>query len=251
MRAVITYHSIDPSGSAISISETEFRRHMRWLASSGLPVVSLEALLTSPADSDAIALTFDDGFQSFGAVALPLLSEHSFPSTVFIVTGKVGGGNTWESGAASSFPVLPLLDWGGIARAVEAGVTLGSHGRTHRRLTALEPAELDNEVGGSLADFQRELGVSPAAFCYPYGDAASRERDAVARSYRLAVTTELRAVGPEEDRANVPRIDAYYLRAPGRLESFGTPAFERYLNVRRRGRRLRSSVVRLLGRGNE
>jgi peptidoglycan/xylan/chitin deacetylase (PgdA/CDA1 family) len=250
VRAVIAYHSIDPSGSAISISETEFERHMRWLASSGPPVLSLEALLTSPPDSDAIALTFDDGFRSFGEIALPLLSEHRFPSTVFIVTGKVGGNNTWESGAAGALPVLPLLDWDGIARAAEAGVSVGSHGRSHRRLTGLEPADLDKDVGGSLADFQRELGVSPAAFCYPYGEAEPREREAVARSYRLAVTTELRALGPGEDPYNLPRLDAYYLRAPGRLEGFGTPAFERYLRVRRRGRRLRNSVVRLLGRGN-
>ena len=251
MRAVITYHSIDPSGSAISTSETEFRGHMRWLASSGIPVMSLEELLTHPSGSDAIALTFDDAFQSFEAIALDLLSEQGFPSTLFVVSGKVGGTNTWEADAASSLPVLPLLDWGGVARAMEAGVTPGSHGRTHRHLTGLAQNELEAEVSGSLEDFQRELGVSPAAFCYPYGDATSRERDAVARSYRLAVTTELRSVASDDDPYNVPRIDAYYLRGPGRLETFGTPAFERYLKVRRRGRRLKSSVVRLLGRGNE
>ena len=251
MRAVITYHSIDPSGSAISISESDFRRHIRWLASSGPPVVSLEALVASPSDSDAIALTFDDGFQSFGAIAVDLLSEHGFPSTVFVVTGKVGGTNTWEADIGSSLPVLPLLDWAGIARAREAGVAVGSHGRTHRPLKALAPAELAKEVAGSLADLQRELATSATAFCYPYGEAATRERDAVARSYRLAVTTELRTVEPADDPYTLPRVDAYYLRAPGRLESFGTPAFERYLSVRRGGRRLKSSVVRLLGRGNE
>ena len=251
MRAVITYHSIDPSGSAISISETEFRRHVRWMATSSVPVVPLNELLTVPADADAIALTFDDAFQSFGEIALDLLSEQGFPSTLFVVSGKVGGTNTWELDAASSFPVLPLLDWSGIADAKEAGVTLGSHGRTHRALTALGQDELEAAVRGSLEDFQRELGVSPNAFCYPYGEVTTRERDAVARSYGLAVTAELRAVGSEEDPYTLPRLDAYYLRGRGRLESFGTPAFERYLKVRRRGRRLKSSVVRLLGRGNE
>ncbi len=251
MRAVITYHSIDPSGSAISTSERVFRGQMRWLASSGIPVVTLDDLLSIPADSDAIALTFDDAFQSFEAIALDLLAEHGFPSTLFVVSGKVGGSNSWESDAASTLPVLPLLDWGGIARAMEAGVTPGSHGRTHRHLTALAQDELDAEVSGSLEDFQRELGVSPTAFCFPYGDATSREREAVAHSYRLAVTTELRPVASGDDPYGVPRIDAHYLRGPGRLEAFGTPAFERYMKVRRRGRRLRSSVVRLLGRGNE
>lgn len=252
MRAVITYHSIDPSSSAISISEAEFRRHIQWLASGKVPVVSLETLLSEAGDSDAIALTFDDGFESFGQIALNLLSEHALPSTVFIVTGKVGGTNAWEPGAAATtLPVLPLLDWAGIARAAERGVTLGSHGRTHRRLSSLEQRELDDEVSGSLDDIRRELGVSPAAFCYPYGDVSERERNSAARAYRLAVTTELRPVSRDEDPYAVPRIDAYYLQRPGRLESFGTPAFARYLRARRQGRSLKRSVVRLLGRGNE
>lgn len=252
MRAVITYHSIDPSRSAISISEADFRRHVQWLASGSVSVVSLETLLSDAVDSDAIALTFDDGFESFGQIALDLLSEHNLPSTVFVVTAKVGGTNAWEPGAAATtLPVLPLLDWAGIARAAERGVTLGSHGRTHRRLPSLAQRELEDEVSGSLDDFRRELGISPAAFCYPYGDVTERERNAAARAYRLAVTTELRPVSMDEDPYAVPRIDAYYLRRPGRLESFGTPAFARYLKARRQGRTLKSSVVRLLGRGNE
>ena len=251
MRAVITYHSIDPSGSAISISEAEFRRHVRWMATSGVTVVSLNELLTLPAEADAIALTFDDAFRSFGDIALDLLSEQGFPSTLFVVSGNVGGTNSWELDAASSLPVLPLLDWRGIADATEAGVALGSHGRTHRPLTALARDELDAEVGGSLEAFQRELGISPTAFCYPYGEVTTRERDAVAASYRLAVTTDLRAVVPEDDQYQLPRVDAYYLRGRGRLESFGTSAFERYLNVRRRGRQVRRSVVRLFGERNE
>ncbi|HYN80289.1 MAG TPA: polysaccharide deacetylase family protein [Gemmatimonadaceae bacterium] len=252
MRAVITYHSIDPSNSAISISEAEFRRHIQWLASGSVPVVPLEAILSAGVDSDAIALTFDDGFKSFGEIALDLLSEHSLASTVFIVTGKVGGTNAWEPGAAAaSLPVLTLLDWAGIARAVERGVTLGSHGRTHRRLPSLEQQELEDELSGSLDDFRRELGISPATFCYPYGDATERERTAAARAYRVAVTTELRPIAEDEDPYAVPRVDAYYLRRRGRLESFGTPAFARYLRARRQGRSLKSSVGRLLGRGNE
>jgi len=252
VRAVITYHSIDPSGSAISISETEFRRHIKWLASGHVPVVSLETLVSGTANSAAIALTFDDGFQNFAAIAADLLGEHGLPATLFVVTERVGSTNTWEvSAAAGSLPVLPLLDWAGIAAAAEAGVTIGSHGRTHRRLPGLEQQELETEIIGSLDDFRRELGLSPTAFCYPYGDATERERDAAARAYRLAVTTELRAIGDDEDAYTVPRLDAFYLRGPGRLESFGTPAFERYLRVRRRGRGFRKGVVRLLSRGNE
>lgn len=252
MRAVITYHSIDSSGSAISISETEFRRHVRWLSSGRVPVVSLETLVAGSGEFDAIALTFDDGYQNFGGIAADLLHDHGLPATLFVVTSRVGGTNAWEPRAASgSLPVLPLLDWSGIAAAAESGVTIGSHGRTHRHLPALDKPELDDEVSGSFDDVRRELGLSPTAFCYPYGDATARERNAIARAYRMAVTTELRPLDDAGDDYMVPRLDAYYLRGPGRLESFGTAAFERYLKIRRRGRSLRSGVVRLLGRGNE
>ena len=252
MRAVITYHSIDESNSAISISEAEFRGHVRWLGSGRIPVIPLEAFLAGPPDSEAIALTFDDGFESFSAIAADLLSEHGLPATVFIVTRRVGGTNAWDAGAASSsLPVLPLMNWAGVARVTEAGFTLGSHGMTHRRLPGLAPQDLEDEVAGSLDDFRRELGQSPTAFCYPYGEVTDRERGAVADSYRMAVTTDLRVVGHDEDPFMVPRLDAYYLRRPGRLETFGTPGFEWYLRARSRGRRLRSGVVRLLGSGNE
>jgi peptidoglycan/xylan/chitin deacetylase (PgdA/CDA1 family) len=252
VRAVITYHSIDPSGSAISISEPEFRRHVKWLARGHVPVVPLESLVCGPASSDAIALTFDDGFRNFGAIAANLLADNGLPATLFVVTAKVGSTNAWDaSPAAGSLPVLPLLDWAGIAAASEAGVTIGSHGRTHRRLPALEQQELEGEVTGSFDDLRRELGLSPGAFCYPFGDVTERERDAAARAYRLAVTTELRAFGDEEDAYAVPRLDAFYLRGRGRLESFGTPAFKRYLRVRSRARGFKKGVVRLLSRGNE
>jgi peptidoglycan/xylan/chitin deacetylase (PgdA/CDA1 family) len=252
VRAVITYHSIDPSGSAISINETDFQRHLEWLASSGVPVVPLEALVAADPSHDAIALTFDDGFQNFGTIAMPLLRDHGLSATLFIVTERVGGTNAWKrSDAAGSLPVLPLLDWGGIAAVAEAGITIGSHGKTHRHLPSLDEAELEDEVSGSLEDFRRELGLSPTAFCYSYGDVKERERGAAARAYRVAVTAELRALDENEDAFMVPRVDACYLRPAGRLEAFGTPAFERYLKVRRGGRRLRRGVVRLLGRPNE
>ena len=66
MRAILTYHSIDPSGSPISVSPAAFRRHIEWLASGRVRVVRLEELMRLPAGEDAVALTFDDGFAKFG-----------------------------------------------------------------------------------------------------------------------------------------------------------------------------------------
>ena len=38
MRAVLTYHSIDDSGSPISVRRDAFQRHVKWLASGQVAV---------------------------------------------------------------------------------------------------------------------------------------------------------------------------------------------------------------------
>ncbi len=248
MRAIFTYHSIDSSGSAISVSENDFRRHVRWLASGAARVLPLDVLVAWKDSSDAVALSFDDGFANFATIAAPLLEEHGLPATLFVPTSHVGSTNAWHSPKQGKhLPVLGLLDWDGIAAVAERGISIGSHGRTHRPLTSLNADELNDELAGSVDDVRRELGASPVFFAYPFGAASLRERNEAAQIYDLAVTTEMRDLAKDEDLHMLPRIDAWYFRGLGRLESFGTPGFNRYLRVRSRGRRLRASVNRLLG----
>jgi len=250
VRAIFTYHSIDSSGSAISVAEPDFRRHIRWFASGGVRVVALEELVAADDTEDVVALTFDDAFQTFATIAAPLLQEHGLPAALFVSTKCVGSTNAWDvPSQTKNIPILPLLDWDGIAGVAERGVSVGSHARTHRRLTSLDSSLLADELEGSFDDLRRELGAAPTALAYPYGDALEREREAAAAIYKIALSTELRSIGENEELHMLPRIDAYYLRVPGRLESFGTPAFKRYLRIRSRGRRLRASVHRLLGQG--
>ena len=44
MRAILTYHSIDSSGSPISLSEEAFRAHVRFFGSGRVAVVPLADL---------------------------------------------------------------------------------------------------------------------------------------------------------------------------------------------------------------
>src|SRR5690606_36506277 len=96
MKAILTYHSVDPSGSPISIDRDAFRAHVRWLASGPIRVVDLDVLIALPPETDAVSLTFDDGFENFASTAWPLLLDHGLPVTLFVVTGFVGRSNTWD-----------------------------------------------------------------------------------------------------------------------------------------------------------
>ncbi|MGH7695892.1 MAG: polysaccharide deacetylase family protein, partial [Gemmatimonadaceae bacterium] len=93
MRAIFMYHSIDESGSAISVDARAFRRHMEFLARGRPRVIPLRDISTSNAADETVALTFDDGFANFGEFAAPLLADLGLPATVFVVTDHVGGTN--------------------------------------------------------------------------------------------------------------------------------------------------------------
>lgn len=243
MRAILTYHSIDPSGSPISVSPEDFRRHVQWLASGRVRVLSLADLVADQGSEDAVALTFDDGFANFGETAVPLLRAYALPATVFVVSDHVGGTNEWEGIAAPGIPILPLLDWQSLGRLAEQGIELGAHTRRHRALPTLPADQIDDEVGGGIAVMRRELGSAPRSFAYPYGAVDEASAAVVRRTVSLACTTVLRELRADDDPAQLPRLDMFYLRRAGRLESWGTQAFTRHLWLRAQARRVRQAVV--------
>lgn len=244
MRAILTYHSVDPSGSAISIAAAEFRRHVEWLGSGRVRVASLESLLAADAGNDTVALTFDDGFANFAAEAWPPLRERGWPVTLFVVSDHVGGTNAWGGRAPASVPALPLLDWDSLGRLAEDGVTLGAHSRTHPDLTQQSDAALADELAGSADAIAARTGRRPASFAFPYGATDDRVETAAAARFALAVTTELRPLGPAERPHALPRLDTFYLRDGTRLALWGSRAFRRWLAFRHGLRRMRAALAR-------
>jgi peptidoglycan/xylan/chitin deacetylase (PgdA/CDA1 family) len=238
MRAILTYHSIDASSSPISLDLQAFRRHVEWLASGQVMVTGVRELLTVPPEVDAVALTFDDGFANFASVAWPLLEEHGLPVTLFVVTDRVGDVNRWDHGRHQVIPSLPLADWDTLGRLATAGVEIGSHGRTHVHLNRVDAAQLENEIAGSASLIEREIGIRPTLFSYPYGRPSHDCLPIVRAHYRGAVTAKLRPLDEDDSPFLLPRIDTWYLRGSGALERWGTGAFRRRLWVRRQARKV-------------
>jgi peptidoglycan/xylan/chitin deacetylase (PgdA/CDA1 family) len=251
MRAILMYHSIDPSGSVISTSEETFRRHVRWLAKGPASIVSVPELMRLGDDVDAVALTFDDGFANFGETAAGLLTDAGLTATVFVVSDCIGGTNSWEFRSGASVPLLPLMDWHKLSRLHEQGFIIGGHTRTHASLARLRGAALQDEVAGSADRIMNELGFRPEGFAYPFGTTSPAVVREVSHAFAFACTMELRPLGGPEPLHLLPRLDMCYLRERGRLESFGTPAFTRYILVRGKGRRLKRSIARVLRKSDD
>lgn len=240
MRAILTYHSIDPSGSVISVDEETFRAHADWFAAGPHRVVSIDDLLSGSESEDCIALTFDDAFVNFESTAWPLLRERGLTATVFVVTGRVGLTNEWGGAAENGVPTLPLLDWDALGRLADEGVVIGSHTRRHPRLAGADDACLEDEVAGSADDLKARLGRRAPGFCYPYGSFDARCEAVVAGTYEWACTTELAPLRAGAAPHRLSRLDAYYYRGPGQLEAWGTATFRARINMRRVARDARS-----------
>jgi peptidoglycan/xylan/chitin deacetylase (PgdA/CDA1 family) len=234
---ILTYHSVDTSGSVISVSPGMFREQMNWLAGTGTRVVPLSEIQESPA---AVALTFDDGFQNFFEHALPVLDEHRFPATVFVVSSYSGAINTWPSQPVRPpVPQLPLMSWSELEQAAQAGIRIGSHSATHPFLTRLAEPEVEEELRLSRTMIEDRTGRSVTDFAYPYGDSSIPVRQAVARHFQLACGTKLAFVSSDSDSMELPRLDVFYLQRQFWFQGLQTEYGAAYLAARRSMRSLR------------
>lgn len=241
MRAVLTYHSIDDSGSPISVSPEAFAGQVQWLASGRVPVLPLRDLLNDTV-TDGVAITFDDGFANFATDAWPLLRAHGLPATVFVVTQRVGKTNAWRGVSAPGIPTLPLMNWETLDRVRAEGVEFGGHTRNHRLLVGLGAADTVDEVAGCAHDLNNRYGEMPATFAYPFGAAPDSARAIAKKLYACACTTEYRLLAPGEKPEAVPRVDMFYFRTPTALSGWGSPLFKAQIVGRRAVRAVGTTV---------
>lgn len=225
MRLTLTYHSIDSSGSAISVPPEAFDAHLAWFTSGRVPVVSLDTLITaSHAPGDAVAITFDDGFANIRG-PVERLRAAGLPVTIFVVSGHAGGTNAWRGRSHPTIPTLPLLSWSDLEQLAARGVSLCAHTHTHPGLAALSDAAIDDELQRCRDELKQRLGVEPEHVAYPYGDLDDRVVARARTCYRFAHTTEFAGVQPGLDPMRLPRIDMYYLQRPRSLDSWGGTSF--------------------------
>ncbi|MGI8724110.1 MAG: polysaccharide deacetylase family protein [Methyloceanibacter sp.] len=86
-----------------------------------------------------------------------------------------------------------IMTWERSGRAADPLVTIGARTRGHYAVSKLTPLERHRRAGRRAGRIERELGVRPEHFSFPYGDpgSAGRREFALARElgFKTAVTT--------------------------------------------------------------
>lgn len=233
---ILTYHSIDSSGSVISVAPEVFRWQMKSLNKAGYNVVSLNNLVDSlidekPLIAKTVALTFDDGFRNFYTAAFPVLEEYGFKATVYLVTDYCGKRNEWEA-ASPNIPLSDLLNWNEIRKLNDYGIEFGAHTLTHPDLTRITIAQAKREIFESKAKIEDEIGSAVKSFAYPYGKFNDSVRSIAAENFRAACSTNLGKARRKSDFYSLERIDAYYLSNARIFNSLSSTGLDSYLQLR-------------------
>jgi len=196
---IFMYHKIGiPKGSGLQrnlyVTPRMFRLQMCYLKLAGFRVVSMDDMvrLTRGEDigSKPVALTFDDGFRNFYENALPVLQEFRYPATVYAVSDLIGRDDTWETCGDGTRE--PLMTEPQLRECRNYGIEIGSHTKSHPRLTGLSPERLHDELQGSRQALEERLGVPVRHFCYPYGDCNAAVVSAAADAGYVSGTTTQR-----------------------------------------------------------
>jgi peptidoglycan/xylan/chitin deacetylase (PgdA/CDA1 family) len=234
-RAVITFHSIDDSGSVLSFAPRAFRQLVERLAATKTPVVSFDQLLQR---ENGMTFTFDDGMRSVHRHALPVLRDHGFPAHIFLTTERVGKDIGWPSQPRR----FDMLDWNQVEECARSSLRIECHTVTHPDLRELAPERIVEECIGADEAIEQRTGRRPKLMAFPFGRYNKSVIDAVAPRYTACFTTKLGYVGSATDLARVPRLDSYYLRAAFWNERLFSASTRAYVGLRASIRALRGAT---------
>lgn len=229
---VLCYHGVSETWpAATTVTPGRLADQLEWLVGKGYRGATLADALTAPGEGRTVVVTFDDAHRSVLALAEPILSELRLPATVFAPTDYVeraapmawDGYDRWADGAHAD--ELAPMSWDELGGLVERGWEVGSHTRSHPRLTSVDDEQLAREMVGSRDDCERRLGVACRSLAYPYSDFDDRVvRAAAEAGYCFAATVPRAPTAPLP--LMWPRVGVYN----------GDPLWRLRLRLRRRSR---------------
>jgi len=254
--AILMYHILDAplSGEEAKYCclPERFAEQMAWISVACHPVRLTDLLAAfagdRPLPSDAVAVTFDDGFACTFEHAMPVLEKYRIPATMFVVANRIGGDNDWMHGRG--MPQRPLMDAAQIREMHSAGVEIGSHTLNHARLPEIPPEQMAQEITGSRTVLEDLLSAPVRHFAYPYGLYNEVARDLVEQAgYTSACSTRSGFNNTDTDRYLLRRIEVFGSDRLWHVKQklkFGTNDASWYLPLQYYSARL---FERLVGRG--
>ena len=167
---ILLYHHVaEDTPRSTSVTPEEFAQHLDYIAEN-YTVVPLKQLVEAAkgkgsVPDNALAITFDDGYENILTNGHPLLRKHDFPYTIFInpeVIGKQGNQLSWEQ----------------VKQMQKQGVTFANHTLDHLHLLEKQAGENEQawlkrvwqNITSAEKIIQQQTGESLKYLAYPFGE---------------------------------------------------------------------------------
>lgn len=206
----LMYHSVAPGNGTpdwrYAVSMQRFRAQLDLLQGEGWSTHQLTELGARPLPARSAVITFDDGYQDNFA-AFSELAKRGMTASWFVVSRDVGRSAAWQD---SGSPQLPMLSAAQLHEMQAAGMEIGSHSHTHRRLTKCDDAALMAELTLSKSVLEDLLNTPVTSLAYPYGAHDARVVAAAqAAGYLAACTTRPGWALRTNDPLQIRRLSIY------------------------------------------
>lgn len=235
---ILVYHRLTAEKAArpqneedyYTVTAADFRAQMEFLRKNKYSVIGIKELANelgrwegenrkSKFDSlssifhsrPVVLITLDDGYASNYTLALPILKEFGFTATFFITTDNIG--------------CEGFMSAREIKKASDGGITIGSHGMSHRFLTALADSEAEKELQYSKISLEAIIEKPVNSLSVPGGFYNRRIKQLVkAAGYSAVYTSDF--------GVNSPGCDPFSLKRIPVKCSTGIEDFRRMLNAK-------------------
>lgn len=227
---ILMYHRVVPEstqpdrfGNCVTVRA--FRSHLRWLRRLNYTSVSLDLIADLAEDPERapslprrpVAITFDDGYRDNHDYAWPLLTEHGFKATIFVVSSAIGAENDFDRANISDR--VPMLSAMQIQNMHRGGIVFGSHTCTHPHdLAELPLTVAEGEIRSSRSHIENVVQAPVRHFSYPYARFHPRLETLVREAgYRSASA----GVGTTFQPFRLSRVFASQRHGPGLIAQIG------------------------------
>lgn len=204
---VLQYHHVDDTTPAsTSVSPDTFAQHLALIEEENMVVVDLEDAVRALFNGEslperALAITFDDAYQSIYDNAFPLLRKKRWPFTVFVNTDAVSRG----------FP--DMMTWEHLRDLYSEGAVIANHSQDHPYLIETPDGETpeafwqDQIIEAEKRIFD-EIGESTKIFAYPYGEYTLPMAEWLSQQGFIAFGQQSGAIGKKSHPQILPRFPA-------------------------------------------
>jgi peptidoglycan/xylan/chitin deacetylase (PgdA/CDA1 family) len=232
---ILCYHAVSKDWpTAISVTPAALESQLTYLVRRGYRGLRFHEAVIKPPAVKTVVVTFDDAYRSVLELALPILDRLGLPGTVFVPTRFASGGQLASWPGVDVYldgphaRELAVMSWEELSNLSSHGWEIGSHTRSHPRLTQLEDQDLLEELVGSREDCEHRLGIPCHSVAFPYGDTDARVvATTCASGYTAAAGLPHFRSLHQPAALNWPRIGIFYGDGTGRFRLKASPTSRR------------------------